>query len=130
MKRSSPRIISLRRREEQLEAARDDAETQLEQRGVDLPNTEEIALEVGSRSTGRRDFNVKREGYPALGIRECWRFDPSGGEYHAVSLAGDTMFDGEYVPIEIVVKSDGRQWGYSEILERCAAESLRVGSMF
>ena len=39
----SPRIFSLRHREEQLEAARDDAETQLEQRRVALPNTEGIA---------------------------------------------------------------------------------------
>ena len=39
----SPRIMSLRHREEQLEAAREDAETQLEQRRVELPNTEEIA---------------------------------------------------------------------------------------
>ena len=38
----SPRILSLRHREEQLEAARDDAERQLEQRRVELPNTEEI----------------------------------------------------------------------------------------
>ena len=43
----SPRIFSLRHREEQLEAARDDAETQLEQRRVALPNTEEIAEYVG-----------------------------------------------------------------------------------
>ena len=35
--------LSLRHREEQLEAARDDAETRLEQRRVELPNTEEIA---------------------------------------------------------------------------------------
>ena len=42
----SPRIMSLRHREEQLEAARDDAETQLEQRRVELPNTEEIARYV------------------------------------------------------------------------------------
>ena len=38
----SPRIMSLRHREEQLEAARDDAETRLEQRRVVLPETEEI----------------------------------------------------------------------------------------
>ena len=38
----SPRILSLRHREEQLEAARDGAERQLEQRRVELPNTEEI----------------------------------------------------------------------------------------
>ena len=38
----SPRIFSLRHREEQLEAARDDAAGQLEQRRVELPTTEEI----------------------------------------------------------------------------------------
>ena len=38
----SPRIMSLRHREEQLEAAREDAETRLEQRRVALPDTEEI----------------------------------------------------------------------------------------
>ena len=42
----SPRIMSLRHREEQLEAAREDAETQLEQRRVELPNTEDIARYV------------------------------------------------------------------------------------
>ena len=39
----SPRIMSLRHREEQLEATRDDVETRLEQRRVELPNTLEIA---------------------------------------------------------------------------------------
>ena len=42
----SPRIMSLRHCEEQLEAARDDAETRLEQRRVELPNTEEITRYV------------------------------------------------------------------------------------
>ena len=77
----------------------------------------DLVLEVGSRSTGRRDFTVKREGYAALGIREYWRFDPSGGEYHDVPLAGDTLNDGEYDPIEVVAESDRRHWGYSGMLE-------------
>ena len=38
----SPRIMSLRHRDEQLEAAKEDAETRLEQRRVVLPDTEEI----------------------------------------------------------------------------------------
>ena len=42
----SPRIMSLRHREEQLEAARGDAETRLEQRRVQLPSTEEIVRYV------------------------------------------------------------------------------------
>lgn len=77
----------------------------------------DLVLEVGSRSTGRRDFTVKREGYAALGIREYWRFDPSGGDYHDRHLAGDTLVDGEYIPIEVVAESDDRHWGYSEVLE-------------
>ena len=48
----SPRILSLRHREEQLEAARDDAERQLERRRVALPNTEEIVEYVA----GFREF--------------------------------------------------------------------------
>ena len=77
----------------------------------------DLVLEVGSRSTGRRDYTVKREGYAGLGIGEYWRFDPSGGDYHDVPLAGDTLIDGEYAPVEIVAESDGRHWGYSDILE-------------
>ena len=77
----------------------------------------DLVLEVGSRSTGRRDYTVKREGYAALGIGEYWRFDPSGGYHHDVPLAGDTLVDGEYVPVEIVEESDDRHWGYSEVLE-------------
>ena len=48
----SPRIFSLRHREEQLEAAREAAKTQLEQRRVELPTTEEIKEYVA----GFRDF--------------------------------------------------------------------------
>ena len=77
----------------------------------------DLVLEVGSRNTGTHDFTVKREGYAALGIGEYWRFDPSGGDYHDVPLAGDRLVDGEYVSVEIVAESDGRYWGYSETLE-------------
>ena len=42
----SPRILSLRHREEQLEAAKEDAARQLEQRRVELPTTEEIKVYV------------------------------------------------------------------------------------
>ncbi len=76
----------------------------------------DFVLEVASRSTGRRDYTVKREGYARHGVREYWRFDPTGGEYHDAPLAGDTLVDGEYEPLEIVSESDGRHWGYSEVL--------------
>ena len=76
----------------------------------------DLVLEVGSRSTGRRDYTVKREGYARYGVQEYWRFDPSGGNYHDAPLGGDTLVDGEYQPIEIVSESETRHWGYSEVL--------------
>ena len=76
----------------------------------------DLVLEVGSRSTGRRDYTVKREGYARYGVREYWRFDPSGGAYHDAPLGGDSLVDGEYEPIEIVSESETRHWGYSEVL--------------
>ena len=77
----------------------------------------DLVLEVGSESTGRNDYTVKREIYAEYGVGEYWRFDPSGGEYHDAPLAGDRLVDGEYELIEIVSEPDGRHWGYSEALE-------------
>ena len=54
----SPRIMSLRHREEQLEAAREDAETRLEQRRVELPNTEEIARYVAEFQDFLKDGTI------------------------------------------------------------------------
>ena len=76
----------------------------------------DFVLEVASRSAGRRDYTVKRDSYAELGVREYWRFDPTGGRYHNAPLAGDTLVDGEYVALEIVSEPDGRHWGYSEFL--------------
>ena len=75
-----------------------------------------FVLEIGSRSTGKRDYTVKRDGYARLGVGEYWRFDPSGGKFHDTHISGDLLVDGEYVPIEIVIEPDGRRWGYSEAL--------------
>ena len=77
----------------------------------------DFVLEVASRSTGRRDYTVKRDGYAAYGVREYWRFDHTGGEFHDAPLAGDALVDGKYAPLEIVSEPDGRHWGYSEVLE-------------
>ncbi len=76
----------------------------------------DLVLEVGSRSTGRQDYTTKRERYAGYGVREYWRFDPSGGEYHDAPIAGDRLVDGKYEPIEIVSEFETRHWGYSEVL--------------
>ena len=77
----------------------------------------DLVLEVGSPSTGRRDYTDKREIYAEYGAREYWRFDPSGGQHHDAPLAADTLVDGKYEPMEIVSESETRHWGYSPILE-------------
>ena len=76
----------------------------------------DLVFEVGSRSTGRRDYTEKREIYADYGVGEYWRFDHSGGEYHDAPLAGDRLVGGVYEPIEIVREADGRLWGYSDAL--------------
>ena len=77
----------------------------------------EFVLDVASRSTGRRDYTVKREGYARYGVAEYWRFDHTGGEFHDAPLAGDTLVDGEYRPLPIHREADGLIWGYSAVLE-------------
>ena len=54
----------------------------------------DFVLEVASRSTGRRDYTVKRTGYAGYGVREYWRFDHTGGRYHDAALAGDRLVNG------------------------------------
>ena len=77
----------------------------------------DLVLEVGSPSTGRRDYTDKRDIYAEYGAREYWRFDPSGGEHHDAPLGADTLLDGKYEPMEIVSESETRHWGYSPVLE-------------
>ncbi len=76
----------------------------------------DLVLEVASRSTGRRDDTVKRAGYAGYGVGEYWRFDPTGGRYHEVALAGDRLVAGEYEPLRIHTEPDGLKWGHSPVL--------------
>ena len=59
---------------------------------------------MASEGTGRYDIAGKRADYAAFGIPEYWRFDPSGGQYHGVPLAGDRLADKTHL------------WGRSEAL--------------
>ena len=89
----------------------------------------DFILEVGSRSTGRLDYTVKRDGYAGYGVREYWRFDHTGGDYHDAAIAGELLVDGEYEPMEITEEADGMKWGHSEVLglDLCWVEAtLRV----
>lgn len=76
----------------------------------------DFVLEVAFFSTAHNDYIRKRVGYANYGVPEYWRFDPTGGEYYPVGLAGDRLVDGEYQPITIVQVDDDRYWGHSEAL--------------
>ena len=75
-----------------------------------------LALEVASESTGDVDYTVKRVEYARYGVREYWRFDETGGDYHDTALAGDRLVNGEYQPIQIEWLEAEIARGYSEVL--------------
>ena len=76
----------------------------------------DFALEIASATTGFADYNDKRLAYQSYRIPEYWRFDPSGGRYHDVALAGDRLADGVYRPISIEWMDPDHGRGYSETL--------------
>ena len=76
----------------------------------------DFVLEVGSPSTGREDIGSKREIYARIGIREYWRFDPSGGDHYGAPLVGEELIDGEYRHTQLNTEPDGILKGYSPLL--------------
>ena len=76
----------------------------------------DFALEIGSPSTSRRDLTYKRDLYANLGISEYWRFDPSGGDYYGLPLAGEKLVDGEYQSIRLEHHLSGSITGFSQVL--------------
>ena len=90
-----------------------------ERRGYALALMErppDFVLEVASPTTGVTDYTYKRLDYARYGIPEYWRFDPSGGDYYDVALAGDRLVDGVYEPLEVEQLGEGTWRGYSEML--------------
>ena len=86
----------------------------------------DFALEIASESTARRDITDKRDLYERIGVKEYWRFDPSGGDYYGASLVGDRLVSGAYEPIELEVNPDGLVSGYSAVLglSLCVQEGM------
>jgi Uma2 family endonuclease len=75
-----------------------------------------LVIEMGSPTSGSRDYTVKRDLYAALDVAEYWRLDHSGGRFHDVPLAGERLVEGEYQPLPITIGQDGVHRGYSEVL--------------
>ena len=77
----------------------------------DVGKPPDFVLEVASRSTGRRDFTVKRDGYARFGVGEYWRFDYTGGRFHDAPLAGDHLIHDRYEPIQLADDRPGKMYG-------------------
>ena len=76
----------------------------------------DFVLEVASESTGGIDEDEKRRDYAGMGVSEYWRFDPTGGDFHSVPLAGDRLVGEEYQPIAITKIDDEHYRGHSDAL--------------
>jgi len=68
----------------------------------------DIAVEIVSRDSRKRDYEVKRELYEAAGVAEYWIIDPlkdqatflrlQEGEYESVPLDHEHIFQSEVIP--------------------------------
>ena len=76
----------------------------------------DLAIEIASESTAQRDLSRKPAIYQQIGIREFWRFDPTGGAYYGHGLAGYRLVDGAYEEIPLTGEPDGVIKGYSEVI--------------
>ena len=76
----------------------------------------DFVMEVGSPHTALNDYTSKRVGYASFGVREYWRFDPTGGDRYPAGLAGDRLVGGEYQPISVSETGEGMYRGHSGVL--------------
>ena len=67
----------------------------------------DFVLEVTSRSTRKEDQGLKRELYRRLGMREYWRYDPTG-DYLEPALQGCELREGEYEGLPAAERGAGR----------------------
>ena len=77
----------------------------------------DFALEIASESTASADVNRKPDIYAAIGVRELWLYDPSGGRYYEQALWGGELVDGAYRSLSLTREPDGILKAYSPILQ-------------
>lgn len=65
---------------------------------VDVTERVDLAVEIVSRTSGRRDRETKFEGYERLGVPEYWLVDPLRGEATFYALADDGAY--RAIPLE------------------------------
>ncbi|MEO0458953.1 MAG: Uma2 family endonuclease, partial [Cyanobacteria bacterium P01_A01_bin.114] len=65
-----------------------------------------FVLEITSKTTKRKDEEIKPQLYAQLGVSEYFQFDPSG-DYLNPQLKGQRLIEGQYMPIEPQTLPDG-----------------------
>ncbi len=76
----------------------------------------DFVLEIGSSSTASNDVGPKRELYASLGVREYWRFDPTGGDHYGEPLVGEYLVGGEYRRFDMSAGPGVAPRGHSPLL--------------
>ena len=89
----------------------------------------DFVMEIASPGTWRRDVYDKRILYALLGVREYWRFDPTGLCFTPV-LVGEALdpITGQYGPLPVIMDASGVLRGHSPLLglEFRVEEGLRL----
>lgn len=75
----------------------------------------DFVMEIASPGTWERDVGEKRALYAAIGVKEYWRFDPTG-KCFTPALVGERLVDGEYRPLPVTEDASGELRGYSPVL--------------
>ena len=78
----------------------------------------DFVLEFAAESTVERDRGEKRDLYAEIGVREYWRYDPTGDTMYPERLIGERLDNGQWEPIPVVPDLPGGMLrGRSEVLE-------------
>ena len=80
------------------------------------PKAPDFVLEITSHSTRAEDEGTKRRAYAGIGVREYWRFDPTG-DWLDPPLKGERLAAGRrYVALPLGASPDGSLISRSEVL--------------
>ena len=76
----------------------------------------EFVMEIGSKSTYKRDLNEKRRIYEKLGVPQYWLLDPPDGARYGFILKGLRLVNGKYEESPMTRGEGDAVRGYSEVL--------------
>ena len=86
---------------------------------ADVHGAPDFVLEVLSRSTWQRDVDAKLKTYAAIGVRECFLFDPAD-ELSVPVLQGFALTKRSVQPLPVETLVDGRHGVRSDVLRLIA----------